>query len=86
MEPGLVPQVQNVLKYPGQQDSEGQTPSVILYSNEGRVELIGSDAISDFALAEASARGWFKAERFVKLQDHQIISYIRAASRKIWML
>ncbi|TFK19357.1 hypothetical protein FA15DRAFT_648441 [Coprinopsis marcescibilis] len=66
LEPGHVPEIREVTRYPGQDyvGGEAKIPSVLYYSNNGKVEAVGAEARLDTIIEQALEYDWSRAECF----------------------
>lgn len=66
LEPGKVPQVSGVNRYPAQEHAGGDSkiPSIVLYDADGEVRDVGAEALQDDIQERAEDEGWMKAEWF----------------------
>ncbi|EJD06533.1 uncharacterized protein FOMMEDRAFT_76543 [Fomitiporia mediterranea MF3/22] len=66
LEPGEVPKIHGVTRYPGQEHVTGNTkiPSLLYYDRSGRVVAAGAEAESGQTADEAEDEGWTKVELF----------------------
>ncbi|KAI0079324.1 hypothetical protein K474DRAFT_1659403 [Panus rudis PR-1116 ss-1] len=65
MDPGIVPTIQTVTRFPGQANGDAKIPTVLYYTQDGRVRYVGAEAISSTAKLEAEDEDlifvqWFK--------------------------
>ncbi|KAH9917533.1 uncharacterized protein B0H18DRAFT_1214541 [Fomitopsis serialis] len=68
LDPGKVPEVHSVIRYPGQEGEnkarDTKIPSVLYYDEDGEVRAAGAEAVSDGTLLEAEEQEWNRAEWF----------------------
>ncbi|KAI0734053.1 hypothetical protein C8Q72DRAFT_771544 [Fomitopsis betulina] len=68
LDPGKVPEVLSVIRYPGQEAEnrarDTKIPSVLFYDEDGEVRAVGAEAVSDGTELEALDNGWIRAEWF----------------------
>ncbi|KAL5525758.1 hypothetical protein ACEPAG_7095 [Sanghuangporus baumii] len=66
LDPGEVPKIHGVTRYPGQEHVTGNTkiPSLLYYDRNGRVVAAGAEAENGQIAAEAEDHGWYKVELF----------------------
>ncbi|KAH9912671.1 uncharacterized protein B0H18DRAFT_942250 [Fomitopsis serialis] len=66
LDPGKVPEVHSVIRYPGQEGEnkarDTKIPSVLYYDEDGEVRAAGAEAVSDGTLLEAEEQEWNRAE------------------------
>ncbi|KAK7056951.1 hypothetical protein VNI00_002669 [Paramarasmius palmivorus] len=66
LEPGLVPEVRSVTRYPAQTQSgqDCKIPSIVYYDREGHARAFGAEALQEEVQYEAEANSWMLAEWF----------------------
>ncbi|EDR07806.1 uncharacterized protein LACBIDRAFT_297982 [Laccaria bicolor S238N-H82] len=66
LDPGVVPVIQSVTRYPGHQSSSGglKIPSVLYYDQEGKVRAVGAEALLEDIYERAEDGMWTKCEWF----------------------
>ncbi|RDB20559.1 Heat shock protein 12A [Hypsizygus marmoreus] len=66
LEPGHVPQIKGVTRFPAQERVGGDSkiPSIVYYNKQGEVAAIGAEAVKDGIEGVADEEGWSKAEWF----------------------
>ncbi|KAL5486031.1 hypothetical protein ACEPAI_7075 [Sanghuangporus weigelae] len=66
LDPGEVPKIHGVTRYPGQEHVTGNTkiPSLLYYDRNGKVIAAGAEAENGQIAAEAEDYGWYKVELF----------------------
>ncbi|KJA13504.1 hypothetical protein HYPSUDRAFT_72989 [Hypholoma sublateritium FD-334 SS-4] len=66
LEPGQVPTIKNVTRFPAQDRASGsyKIPSIIYYDSFGGARVVGAEATRDGIEIEARENGWVKAEWF----------------------
>ncbi|TFY59588.1 hypothetical protein EVJ58_g5687 [Rhodofomes roseus] len=68
LDPGKVPEVLSVMRYPGQEDENRarntKIPSVLYYDEDGEARAVGAEAVSDATVMEAEEQNWNRAEWF----------------------
>ncbi|KAI0926081.1 hypothetical protein AcV5_008643 [Taiwanofungus camphoratus] len=66
LEPGEVPKIHGVTRFPGQEHVAGNSkiPSIMYYDKFGKMKAAGAEAESASTAAQAEDEGWFKAELF----------------------
>lgn len=66
LEPGEVPKIHGVTRFPGQEHVAGNSkiPSIIYYDREGKMMAAGAEAEGASVEAQAEDEGWTKAELF----------------------
>ncbi|KAL5504173.1 hypothetical protein ACEPAH_8246 [Sanghuangporus vaninii] len=66
LDPGEVPKIHGVTRYPGQEHVTGNTkiPSLLYYDRSGKVIAAGAEAENGQIAAEAEDYGWYKVELF----------------------
>ncbi|KIY64372.1 hypothetical protein CYLTODRAFT_102547 [Cylindrobasidium torrendii FP15055 ss-10] len=66
LEPGMVPNIQGVTRYPAQHKVGGNSkiPSILYYDKNGAVKAVGAEAMDEAFLEEAQDEGYFKVEWF----------------------
>ncbi|CCM01406.1 uncharacterized protein FIBRA_03457 [Fibroporia radiculosa] len=66
LEPGEVPKIHGVTRFPGQEHVAGNSkiPSIMYYDRQGKMVAAGAEAESSTIVAEAEDEGWIKAELF----------------------
>ncbi|EIW80673.1 hypothetical protein CONPUDRAFT_82796 [Coniophora puteana RWD-64-598 SS2] len=64
LDPGEVPTIQGVNRYPAQDHVGGDSkiPSILYYDDEGKVRAIGAEALQESVLENAEDEDWQKAE------------------------
>ncbi|EAU91820.1 hypothetical protein CC1G_04587 [Coprinopsis cinerea okayama7 len=64
MDPGEVPEIRTVTRFPAQAQSGGdcKIPSIIYYDTQGKVCVVGAEATAEGIEEQAEDNGWFKAE------------------------
>jgi hypothetical protein len=64
LQPGQIPEIRGVTKFPGQADGRGnaKVPSILYYDTSGNVKAVGSEALRRNVIEEAEENGWAKAE------------------------
>ncbi|KAM6495193.1 hypothetical protein JOM56_009816 [Amanita muscaria] len=69
LDPGFVPEIHGVTRFPGQIHGGLKIPTVIYYDTNGVAQAIGAEAVQDFIDEIAEENGWKKASWF-KLHLH----------------
>ncbi|KIK02869.1 hypothetical protein K443DRAFT_5765 [Laccaria amethystina LaAM-08-1] len=64
LDPGQVPEVRGVTRFPGNEKGSGKIPSVIYYNKRGKVCAVGAEATQECTYHTAQREGWIKAEWF----------------------
>ncbi|KAH9917817.1 uncharacterized protein B0H18DRAFT_853686, partial [Fomitopsis serialis] len=66
LEPGEVPKIHGVTRFPGQEHVAGNSkvPTIMYYDSHGRMMAAGAEAESASTVAQAEDEGWVKAELF----------------------
>ncbi|KAG2015040.1 hypothetical protein CC2G_008346 [Coprinopsis cinerea AmutBmut pab1-1] len=66
LDPGEVPKIQGVTRYPAQEQVSGSSkiPTVMYYDTEGKVRAVGAEAMSEAVYEQAEDERWFKVEWF----------------------
>ncbi|KAL6307414.1 hypothetical protein BKA93DRAFT_727356 [Sparassis latifolia] len=66
LEPGEVPKIHGVTRFPGQEHVAGNSkiPSIMYYDRHGNMKAAGAEAESASIVANAEDEGWVKAELF----------------------
>ncbi|KAH9945444.1 uncharacterized protein BXZ73DRAFT_38991 [Epithele typhae] len=66
LEPGDVPKIHGVTRFPGQEHVAGNSkiPSIMYYDSNGEMRAAGAEAEGASAIAQAEDEGWSKAELF----------------------
>ncbi|KAF8907421.1 hypothetical protein CPB85DRAFT_840353 [Mucidula mucida] len=66
LDPGLVPVIQGVTRYPAQQKVGGDSkiPTIIYYDARGNVKAVGAEAVDETFLEKAEDEGYTKVEWF----------------------
>ncbi|KIM84081.1 hypothetical protein PILCRDRAFT_96828 [Piloderma croceum F 1598] len=66
LEPGEVPKIHGVTRFPGQEHVAGNSkiPSVMYYDKRGAMQAAGAEAENASVLSQAEDEGWIKAELF----------------------
>ncbi|KAI9060676.1 hypothetical protein FKP32DRAFT_1577821 [Trametes sanguinea] len=66
LEPGEVPKIHGVTRFPGQEHVAGNSkiPSIMYYDDQGLMKAAGAEAESASIVAQAEDEGWTKAELF----------------------
>ncbi|KAH9838505.1 uncharacterized protein C8Q71DRAFT_704768 [Rhodofomes roseus] len=66
LEPGEVPKIHGVTRFPGQEHVAGNSkvPTIMYYDSHGRMMATGAEAESASTIAQAEDEGWIKAELF----------------------
>ncbi|KAL1700716.1 hypothetical protein EV121DRAFT_213593 [Schizophyllum commune] len=66
LDPGQVPQVCGVNRFPAQEHAGGDSkiPSVLLYDKSGKVRAAGAETLQEDMMELAIDEGWFKSEWF----------------------
>ncbi|KAF9262566.1 hypothetical protein L218DRAFT_390595 [Marasmius fiardii PR-910] len=66
LEPGMVPDVRAVTRYPDQEYTGGdvKVPTVVYYNKNGTMKAIGGTVMEPNTRMEAQEKGWFLCERF----------------------
>jgi len=69
LEPGEVPKIHGVTRFPGQEHVAGNSkiPSIIYYDKRGEMKAAGAEADSSSIQALAEDEGWTKAELYIPL-------------------
>ncbi|KAH7929514.1 hypothetical protein BV22DRAFT_1080689 [Leucogyrophana mollusca] len=64
LDPGEVPKVQGVARYPAQEHVGGDSkiPSILYYDNHGAVRAIGAEALQEHIIEQAEEEGWTRLE------------------------
>ena len=67
LDPGEVPQIHGVTRFPGQEHVAGNSkiPSILYYDKRGEVKAVGAEADSAYVQANAEDEGWIKVELYV---------------------
>ncbi|KAG1846570.1 hypothetical protein DFJ58DRAFT_705635 [Suillus subalutaceus] len=67
LDPGEVPKIEPVTRYPAQEHSGGNSkiPSILYYDSNGTVRAIGAEARQEHIVERAEEEGWTKLEWFV---------------------
>ncbi|KAI0342873.1 hypothetical protein BDW22DRAFT_1407386 [Trametopsis cervina] len=66
LEPGEVPKIHGVTRFPGQEHVAGNSkiPSIMYYDSHGNMKAAGAEADGAAVLAQAEDEGWIKTELF----------------------
>ncbi|TFK64289.1 hypothetical protein BDN72DRAFT_881586 [Pluteus cervinus] len=66
LDPGLVPEIQGITRYPSQQKVGGDSkiPSIVYYDKHGDVRAIGAEALQEAFIEQAEEEGFIKVEWF----------------------
>ncbi|PCH42423.1 hypothetical protein WOLCODRAFT_89826 [Wolfiporia cocos MD-104 SS10] len=66
LEPGEIPKIHGVTRFPGQEHVAGNSkiPSIMYYDQSGKMGAAGAEAESASVLADAEDNGWVKVELF----------------------
>ncbi|KAJ3514774.1 hypothetical protein NLJ89_g2173 [Agrocybe chaxingu] len=66
LDPGVIPQIWGVTRYPAQEQvgADSKIPSVIYYDRRGKVKAVGAEAMREEIEELAEEEGWVKAEWF----------------------
>ncbi|TDL19908.1 hypothetical protein BD410DRAFT_815768 [Rickenella mellea] len=66
LEPGEVPKIHGVTRFPGQEHVAGNSkiPSIIYYDTSGNVKAAGAEADSALVESDAEDEGWLRVELF----------------------
>ncbi|KAF9068282.1 hypothetical protein BDP27DRAFT_1224550 [Rhodocollybia butyracea] len=65
LDPGVVPRIQSVTRFPDQTPGgSSKIPSVLYYDDKGVARAIGAETQSPVKIEEAEDKGWIKVERF----------------------
>ncbi|KAJ2932470.1 hypothetical protein H1R20_g4610, partial [Candolleomyces eurysporus] len=66
LDPGEVPQIHGVTRFPGQEHVAGNSkiPSILYYDKKGEVKAVGAEADSAHVQANAEDENWVKVELF----------------------
>ncbi|PPQ99006.1 hypothetical protein CVT24_003488 [Panaeolus cyanescens] len=66
LEPGQIPEIHGVNRYPGQDRYGGDSkiPTIMWYDSAGTVRAAGAEALLDQATVAAEEEGWIRAEWF----------------------
>ncbi|KAI4525193.1 hypothetical protein EV122DRAFT_206731 [Schizophyllum commune] len=66
LEPGLIPKIHGVTRFPGQEHVAGNSkiPSVLWYDRHGKMVAAGAEAETAAIVSQAEDEGWTKAELF----------------------
>ncbi|KAJ3531699.1 hypothetical protein NM688_g7538 [Phlebia brevispora] len=66
LEPGEVPKIHGVTRFPGQEHVAGNSkiPSIMYYDTDGNMKAAGAEADGASVLAQAEDEGWIKTELF----------------------
>ncbi|EDR07836.1 uncharacterized protein LACBIDRAFT_327574 [Laccaria bicolor S238N-H82] len=66
LDPGQVPEVKGVTRFPAQEHSSGSSkiPTVVYYDKQGTVRAIGAEAASEGIFEQAEDGDWYKVEWF----------------------
>ncbi|KAL1700707.1 hypothetical protein EV121DRAFT_213598 [Schizophyllum commune] len=66
LDPGLVPQVYGVNRFPAQEHAGGDSkiPSVLFYDRGGRVRAVGAETLQEDVILRAADEGWVRSEWF----------------------
>ncbi|KAI0749353.1 hypothetical protein C8Q80DRAFT_1100423 [Daedaleopsis nitida] len=66
LEPGEIPKIHGVTRFPGQEHVAGNSkiPSIMYYDRHGEVKAAGAEAENASTVALAEDEGWMKAELF----------------------
>ncbi|KAI0694608.1 hypothetical protein BC835DRAFT_1274275 [Cytidiella melzeri] len=66
LEPGEVPKIHGVTRFPGQEHVAGNSkiPSIMYYDTHGNMKAAGAEADGAAVLAQAEDEGWIKTELF----------------------
>ncbi|KAJ3497279.1 hypothetical protein NLJ89_g10367 [Agrocybe chaxingu] len=66
LEPGEIPKIHGVTRFPGQEHVAGNSkiPSLVYYDNHGRLMAAGAEAENNTTVAQAEDEEWIKAELF----------------------
>ncbi|KAG6832781.1 hypothetical protein H0H92_009399 [Tricholoma furcatifolium] len=66
LEPGEIPKIHGVTRFPGQEHVAGNTkiPSIIYYDKHGKMMAAGAEADTSSVMAQAEDDGWTKTELF----------------------
>ncbi|KIK43059.1 hypothetical protein CY34DRAFT_804224 [Suillus luteus UH-Slu-Lm8-n1] len=64
LDPGEVPKIEPVTRYPAQEHSGGNSkiPSILYYDSNGTVRAIGAEARQEHIIERAEEEGWMKLE------------------------
>ncbi|EIW80696.1 hypothetical protein CONPUDRAFT_125520 [Coniophora puteana RWD-64-598 SS2] len=63
LDPGEVPVIQGVNRFPAQDNGgDSKVPSILYYDNKGKVRAVGAEALQESVLERAEDEGWHKAE------------------------
>ncbi|KAJ8585555.1 hypothetical protein M405DRAFT_745130 [Rhizopogon salebrosus TDB-379] len=64
LDPGEVPVIRGVSRYPGQEQVGGDSkiPSIIYYDLQGEVRAVGAEALQGHIIEQAEDKGWVKLE------------------------
>ncbi|PBK82168.1 hypothetical protein ARMGADRAFT_738952 [Armillaria gallica] len=67
LDPGVVPQIQCVTRYPAQKNVSGPSakiPTVLYYDQSGDLKAAGAEALDENVVRSAEDEGWVKYSRF----------------------
>ncbi|KAG1830176.1 hypothetical protein EV424DRAFT_1315773 [Suillus variegatus] len=72
LDPGEVPKIEPVTRYPAQEHSGGNSkiPSILYYDSNGTARAIGAEARQEHIIERAEEDGWIKLEWFVLWKLH----------------
>ncbi|KAG1799634.1 hypothetical protein EV424DRAFT_1332401 [Suillus variegatus] len=72
LQPGKVPKIELVTRYPAQEHSGGDSkiPSILYYDSNGTARAIGAEALQEHIIERAEDDGWIKLAWFVLWKLH----------------
>jgi len=64
LEPGEIPKIHGVTRFPGQEHVAGNSkiPSIMYYDRRGKVQAVGAEAETASVQSQAEDENWIKAE------------------------
>jgi hypothetical protein len=67
MDPGQVPEIRTVTRFPEQVQSGGdcKIPSILYYDRQGKVKAVGAEAVREGIEGIAEEQGWTKVEWYM---------------------
>ncbi|PBK82171.1 hypothetical protein ARMGADRAFT_1171040 [Armillaria gallica] len=66
LDPGLVPEIKGVTRFPAQENAGGDAkiPTILYYDQSGDVKAVGAEALDESMIRSAEDEGWIKYSRF----------------------
>ncbi|PFH47372.1 hypothetical protein AMATHDRAFT_6813 [Amanita thiersii Skay4041] len=64
LDPGAIPEIFGVTRFPAQQVGDSKIPTVVYYDRKGEVRAVGAEAVQEGIDEIAEDEGWVKAEWF----------------------